>query len=134
MITMVPRSREWFAEYFPVMRAFYDNWMTLKAAGVEHKPRTREKKELDLCALPRGPYPFLPFPPPLKAILVATGGEDDFLEDRSWASLLDSVLGGIRSPPRDAPPPVAVGDTLWATECTLTDRQPNRMAKKFPVT
>lgn len=112
---MVPRSREWFAEYFPVMRAFYKNWMTLKAAGVEHKPRTREKKELDLCALPRGPYPFLPSPPPLNAILVATGGEDDFLEGCSWgrvdASALDAVLEGMESPPRDAPAPVAVRDT-----------------------
>ena len=115
MITMVPRSREWFAEYFPVMRAFYDNWMTLKAAGVEHQPRTRPKKELDLCALPRGPYPFLPSPPALNTILVAIGGEDDFLETCAWAGVdaraLDAVLEEIASPPRHTSAPVAVRQT-----------------------
>ena len=107
VITMVPRSREWFAEYFPVMRAFYDNWMTLKAAGVEHQPRTRPRKELDLCALPRGPYPFVPSHAALNLILVATGGEDDFLQ----GCALDAVLEEIASPPRDAPSPVAVHQT-----------------------
>ena len=91
-VRTVPRDREWFARYFPEMRAFYDKWMKLKAAGVTHVPVRRARKEPDLGAVPRYPYPFVPSRWTLDRVLAPSGGDDEFVAATDWETTRRAAL------------------------------------------
>ena len=92
VVTMVQRDRAWFQRYLPVMRDFYDKWMTLKAAGVTYVPRKRAAKEQDLQALPRKPYPFLLPMWLLDRVVCASGGPDEFTQASGWELVRKAAL------------------------------------------
>ena len=78
VITEVQRDRAWFSKHLPTMREFYDRWMLLKKSGVQYVPKRRPRKEIDLKARPRKPFPFLPSLWLLDRVQLPSGGQDEF--------------------------------------------------------
>jgi methionine aminopeptidase len=96
VITEVQRDRDWWATYFPMMKAWYEKWQTHKAAGISFTVKKRTKQPptrqdmLNVYAC--NPYPFQPAQWTKDRVLKASGAADEFTEAPSWEIVMRAAV------------------------------------------